>query len=271
MSENINHLNFLRHLDSSEALLLVGVLVGGWLLARMVRRVLRYWAAKSQPHLRLHILRVIPLARLLVGVATVVWVVRIIIEPSFQNVLALGASVSLVLAFVLKDYASSLVAGLVTMIENPYQPGDWVEMDGVYGEVKLINLRAVHLMTAADNEVIIPHYQLWAKKISNATSGGHSLLCIADFYLHPDHDGHVVLACLEKIGEASLLRKPGSKVSVFAQEKPWATHYKLKAYVQESREQFKFITDLTIRGKQALRAQGIQFASALPVASAGSK
>jgi small conductance mechanosensitive channel len=245
--------------------------VGGWLLARMVRWALRQWAEKSQPHLRLRILRVIPLARLLVGVATVVWVVRIIIEPSFQNVLALTASVGLVLAFVLKDYASSLIAGLVTMIENPYQPGDWVEMDGVYGEVKLINLRAVHLVTAAGNEVIIPHYQLWAKKISNATSGSRSLLCIADFYLHPDHDGQTVIDCLEKAGEASPLRMPGSKVSVLAQEKPWATHYKLKAYVQESREQFKFITDLTVRGKQALRAQGIQFASALPVVNVGKK
>jgi len=45
-------------------------------------------------------------------------------------------------------------------------------------------------------------------------------------------------------------------------EKPWGTHYRLKAYVKESREQFEFITDLTIRGKEALRAVGIRFAQA---------
>jgi small-conductance mechanosensitive channel len=32
---------------------------------------------------------------------------------------------------------------VVTILENVYQPGDWIEMDGVYGEVKLISLRAV--------------------------------------------------------------------------------------------------------------------------------
>ena len=177
----------------------------------------------------------------------------------------------LVVAFVLKDYASSLVAGLVTILENTYQPGDWIEMDGTYGEVKLINLRAVHIVTTDDNEVMIPHYRFWSKKISNATSGSRSLLCVANFYLHPDHDGQAVLQCLEEIGETSSWRKPETKVSVVAQEKPWGTHYKLKAYVKESREQFKFITDLTIRGKEALREQSIRFANALPTVEAGGK
>ena len=46
-------------------------------------------------------------------------------------------------------------------------------------------------------------------------------------------------------------------------EKPWGTHYKVKAYVKESREQFLLITDLTIMGKEALRAMNIQFAQAI--------
>jgi len=53
-----------------------------------------------------------------------------------------------------------------------------------------------------------------------------------------------------------------NEVGVVVQEKPWGTHYKLKAYVKESREQFEFLTDLTIRGKEALRAMNISFAQA---------
>lgn len=69
--------------------------------------------------------------------------VQIVVEPTFQNILAIVASIGLALAFVFKDYASSLVAGLVTILEGPYQPGDWIELDGTYGEVKLIGVRAV--------------------------------------------------------------------------------------------------------------------------------
>ena len=45
--------------------------------------------------------------------------------------------------------------------------------------------------------------------------------------------------------------------------------YKLKAYVDESREQFAFTTDLTIRGKAALQALGVRFSST-PYAATGS-
>ena len=264
MSEEIGTLGFLRKLDSSDVVLVVAVLVLAWGLAAAVRWILRHAAERVRPRLRLSILRVVPVARLFIGIGALVMIVPILVEPSLQNVVALLASVALAIAFVLKDYASSLVAGLVTVLENTYQPGDWIEMDGIYGEVKFIGVRAVHIVTAYDNEVIIPHYQIWSKKISNATSGNHSLLCVADFYLHPDHDGAAVRQRLEEIGETSSRRQPETKVSVVAQEKPWATHYKLKAYVKESREQFDFITDLTIRGKEALRAMSVRFAQMPP-------
>ena len=73
---------------------------------------------------------------------------------------------------------------------------------------------------------------------------------------------------LAEIGEASSYRKPETPVKVVAAETPWGTRYKIKAYVTESREQFAMITDLTIRGKERLRAMGVAFAQA-PYAEAG--
>ena len=144
------------------------------------------------------------------------------------------------------------MAGLVTVLENTYQPGDWIEVDGTYGEVKAIAGRAVHLLTADDTEVIIPHSRLWSASIFNSSSGSRSLLCVANFYLHPDHDASAVREKLTEVGLSSSYRTPDSKVTVAVMEKPWGTQYRLKAYVKESREQFLFITDLTIRGKDIL-------------------
>src|SRR5258706_6277323 len=192
MNEHAGNLGILRHLESNDLVLIVGVVVLAWLLASAVRWALRHVAERAPQRLRLPILRVIPLLRLSVGIAALAVIVPILVEPTFQNVVAIAASVGLAIAFVLKDYASSLVAGVVTVLESPYQPGDWIKLDGTYGEVKLIGVRAVHLVTAYDNEVIIPHSRLWSKSISNATSGSHSVLCVADFYLHPDHDGEAV-------------------------------------------------------------------------------
>jgi small-conductance mechanosensitive channel len=172
------------------------------------------------------------------------------------------ATVALALAFALKDYVSSLVAGIVTVLENTYQPGDWIEVDGAYGEVKTIATRAVHIVTADDTEVIIPHARLWTTSVFNASSGSHSLLCVANFYLAADHDGDAVCKTLGAIAETSTFRSPDTAVKVVAAETPWGTHYKVKAYVRDSRDQFAMITDLTIRGKEQLRAMPITFAQA---------
>ena len=262
MSEVAGSLRILRDLESTQIILVASVLVVAWLLASAVRFLLRLAAEAAPTRLRLPVLRLIPLLRLCVGIGALAVIVPILVEPSLQNMVAIVASVSLALAFVLKDYASSLVAGIVTIIEGPYQPGDWIDLDGTYGEVKLIGLRAVHIVTAYDNEVIVPHSRLWSAAVSNATSGGHTVLCVADFYLHPDHDAELAQQCLAEIGETTGGHKPDTNVSVVVQEKPWGTHYKLKAYVNESRDQFKFVTDLTIRGKAALRALNFRFAQA---------
>ncbi len=189
-------------------------------------------------------------------------VAPLIVEPTVPNLLALGAGLGLALAYTLKDYGSSFVAGLVAVLENAYQPGDWIEIDGTYGEVKSIGGRTVHLVTADDTEVIIPHSRLWSTSIANASSGHRSLLCIANFYLHPDHDASAVREALTEVAASNSYRAPDSSVTVTAVEKPWGTHYRVKAYVKESREQFLFITDLTIRGKDTLRHMAIRFAQA---------
>jgi small conductance mechanosensitive channel len=263
MHESFKTLGLMRTLTWPHALLVLAVLVLARLLVLLVRWAVHRAAERLPPRHRLTVLRAAPLARLLIDVGAVAAVVTILVEPTFQNIVALLAGVGLVLAFALKDYGSSLVAGLVTILENTYQPGDWIEVDGTYGEVKAIGLRAVHLVTADDTEVVIPHSRLWSASIFNASSGKRSLLCVTDFYLHPDHYAFEARRLLTELATSSSFRKSGSPVAVIVMEKPWGTHYRVKTYVKDSRDQYLLITDLTVRGKEALKAMNVQFAQAV--------
>ena len=268
MNNADHHLGFLRHLTWSETLLVFAVLVGCGLLVLVVRQVVRTAAEGAPSHRRLLILRVAPLSRLLISIIGIAIIIPVLIEPNFADIIALVAATSLALAFALKDYVSCLIAGVATVLENTYQPGDWIEIDATYGEVRAIGTRAVHIVTADDTEVIIPHSRLWSASLSNASSGSRSLLCVTNFYLHPDHDGAAVRQCLIDVGEASAYRKPDSPVKIVANELPWGTRYKIKAYVNDSRDQFAMGTDLTISGKERLRTMGIAFAQT-PYAQVG--
>lgn len=253
-------LGFFRPLTWDHVLVVVAILLVARLLAALVRRAFILASARAAPQFRLGVLRISPILRLAIGLTSVLLAIPILVEPTPQNVIALLASAVLALGLGLKDFASSLFAGLTAVVENVYQPGDWIEFAGTYGEVKAITLRTVRLVTADDTEVIIPHSRLWTTSVANATSGNHSLLCVTRFYLQPAHDADAVRRALEQMPATSAQWKQGSAVSVVIEELPWGTAYKLKAYVNDSREQFAFMTDLTVRGKAALVALGARFA-----------
>ena len=241
---------------------IIGIIAAARLLAFAIRKVFTLSAEKSTPLWRIRILRWMPLARLLVVLAAAGFIVAIVMVPSWRNVLGLFAGTALVFAFAMKDYGSCLLAGLVTIFERVYQPGDWIEIDGAYGEVTSIGLRAVHLVTLDDTEVIIPHSKIWDSPVFNSTSSQHTVLCVADFYLHPEHDGLLVRDKLIELATGSPLRLADSAVKVTAAEKPWGTHYRLKAYAKDSRQQKQLTTDLTLRSKDIFRTLGIRPANA---------
>lgn len=205
-----------------------------------------------------------PVVRLLVIAAAAWLIVQQSIDPTFENLITLFGAVGLALGFAFKDYTSSLIAGIVTLYEMPYRLGDWISVEGAYGEVKAIGMRAVEIVTADDTVVVIPHLKLWDKLIFNANDNSRNLQCTADFYLHPRHDAALVRRTLHDVGLTSpYLQVQNQKpVAVVVQEKPWGTHYRLKAYPVDPRDQFRFITDLTVRGKAALLELGLEFAVA---------
>jgi len=262
MEQTGHHLRFLRQLTWVASLLVVAVLIGYGLLVLLARLLVARAAENAPSHRRLVVLRAAPIARLIIAVAGLALIIPILVEPTFEDIVALLATVGLALAFAVKDYVSCLIAGVVTILENTYQPGDWIRFDGHHGEVKAIGTRAVHIVTADDSKVIIPHAKLWSTSISHDSQGTPSVLTATNFYLDADDDGDAVRQFLTEIAEANAYRKSDSPVQVTAAETPWGAQYRVKAYAAESREQFAMITDLTLRAKARLRAMNVAFARA---------
>lgn len=227
------------------------VMITQWLLPRLAER----FTGKT----RLYLLAAVPMLRLVIIVVSIVLVIPTLIEPTFKNLVAIFGALGLALGFAFKDYANSLIAGVVTLYEMPYRPGDWIEVDGQYGEVRSIGMRAAEIVTPDDSVVVIPHNKLWNSLLSNANDGTQNLMCVADFYLDPDHDAVRVRRLLQDVLLTSPYLKTHRPALVVLSEKPWGTHYRVKGYPIDPRDQFHFVSDVTTRGKVALRESGVRF------------
>ena len=267
MQEDNELVQLFRTPDAVTLVHLAVVVLGAAVLIALTQRTLPWIAARLHGKKRLHVLATIPLLRLLILVAAFVTIVPLVVNPTFRNMVALLGAASLAIGIALKDFASSLIAGIVAVGEKPYRNGDWIQIDGVYGEVRNVGIRTVQVVTPDDSVVSIPHARLWTGAVSNANDGSPRLQCSADFYLHPEHDASRVRQLLHDVALTSPYLHFDEPIAVVVQERPWGTHYRLKAYPVDARQQFRFVSDLTVRGKAALRRIGARFATAPPVAA----
>lgn len=250
-------------LDTAALVELALVVAGAILLIVLSQRGLNWAANRLHGQHRFRVFALVPLVRLAILIVAISMAVPIVIDPSLQNMIALLGAVGLAIGFALKDYVSSLIAGVTAAVEMPYRPGDWVEIEGVYGEVTHVGMRTIEVVTPDDNLVSIPHLKIWNTPISNANNGGDSLQCVADFYLHPDHDAARIGEALRDVALTSPYLKFDRPIAVVAKEHPWGTHYKIRAYPVDPRQQFRFVTDLTLRGRAELGRLGARPAQTL--------
>jgi small-conductance mechanosensitive channel len=243
-------------LDRAAMLELALILIAALTLIIASQRLLPWLANRLHGNVRHHVLASVPLVRLVVILAALILSLPVVIEPSLRNMVAILGAAGLAIGFALKDYVSSLIAGVVSAFEQPYRPGDWIEIDGYYGEVVHVGMRTVALVTADDDYITIPHLKLWSSAVRNANNGSPTLQCTASFHVHPEHDAARARAVLEDVAMTSPYLRFDVPVVVAISEETWGTKYTIRAYPVDPRQQFRFVTDLTVRGREALARIG---------------
>ena len=235
------------------------IVLVAWLLIRLLTWALPLIAEALPAGVRIRVLPLVPALRLLVTTMAVLWIVPLVIAPTPQNLVAVLGALGIALGFAFKDYAGSLVAGVVAVSERPYRQGDWVQIDGVYGEVRTVGLRALQIVTPDDDVVTFPHGVLWTGHVANANDGERTLRVVTKVWVAPDHDAKRLRERLAEVVWTSPRLDVTRPVEVFASEDPWGTRYEIKAYPLEARDQFAFRTDLTVRAKDVVASVGAQF------------
>jgi len=248
---------------------IVAVVAIAWLVIVLARRFIPPLAERVPTRVRLYLLGAVPIVRLLMLTGAILWIVPIVFNITFQNFLVIAGAASVAIGFAFKDYVSSLIAGIVAVFERPYRPGDWVRIGDHYGEVREVGLRALTVVTPDDDVVTVPHGKLWQDNIANSNDGERTLMCVAEFYVDPDHDARALRAALRDVAFTSAYLDYDRPVTVVLSETRFGTQYRVKAYPFEMREQFAFISDLTVRGKEALRDCGAREAVAPAAMGAG--
>lgn len=210
------------------------------------------WLSEKVPRrFRLAIKQSVPFAKGLILILTISYLLRLFINLSETDLLAITGTIAVALGFAFKDYVSSIIAGVVTLFEGPFRMGDRVKIRDYYGEVVDYGLRGLRIQTPDDNIVTIPHNVVWTDAISSANSGQLEAQTVTVFYFDHRIDTEVIIPILYQAAYSSRYTQLKLPVTVVMQEKPWATQFKLKSYPMDARDEFAYMTDLIRSTKQA--------------------
>jgi small-conductance mechanosensitive channel len=218
------------------------------------------WSSERVPRrYRLLIKQSVPFWKALVLTIVVSYVINLFFKLSGQNLLALSGTIALTLGFAFKDYITAVIAGIITLFEAPYRVGDRIQIGNHYGEVTDFGLRGIRVKTPDDNLITIPHSKILTEAIANSNSGQLEAQVTTHFYFHHNVDVEAVIEILYQAAYSSKYTQLKLPITVIVSEELWGTHFKLKSYPMDARDEFIYQTDLTRRSKQALHQIGIQY------------
>ncbi len=151
----------------------IAVILAALLGLLIVARIVRAWSGRMFG-------RVPNLSKLLQGFLAMVvyWLViavglMIVLAAMGVNVTPLFALVggaSFIVAFAMQDTLGNLAAGLMIMINRPFDEGDYVTVAGVGGTVRKVSVVSTTVTTPDNQFIVIPNSKVWGDVIINTTA-----------------------------------------------------------------------------------------------------
>jgi small-conductance mechanosensitive channel len=236
---------------------IIGTVVVVRLLNRMISRI----SEKAARH-RLLFKQLGTLVAFVLYVLAIVMAFSNLFILSSEALFALSGTIAVTLGFALKDIAASFLAGILILINKPFQVGDRISFSGFYGEVKEIGLRTVRLVTLDDNLVTIPTNKFLTDPVASTNAGALDCMVVMKFHVSPETDG---VRAKEIVQEAVLaskylyLGKPLVVLvsNILTEHGQVVVELTAKAYVYDARHEKSFASDVAERVLVAFKQNGI--------------
>lgn len=153
------------------------ILFGFWLVNVIIRWFLRHALNKADVHSSL--------AEILIDniLWAILWVVAFVTAANYLGLDLLASLtgvgfLSVAVGFAAKDSLGNIISGIQIFWDKPFSVGDWIEVEGKFGEVKDITVRTTRIRTLDNTYVIIPNQTIINYPLVNHSVNGSTRIKI---------------------------------------------------------------------------------------------
>ena len=150
------------------------IAIVAWFILRFIdeaiEKFLEPLAAKTESKLDEQL---IPVLKNVAAIAVIVMAGIMIVENWGYDVTALIAGLGIggiAIALAGKDALGNIFGGMMLFLDRPFHVGDWIDFDGVSGEVKRVELRNTRIRDIDGRMITVPNARLSGSVIKNISS-----------------------------------------------------------------------------------------------------
>ncbi len=177
-----------------------------------------------------------------------------------------GAGVAgLALSFAAKDTLSNLIAGVLLILDRPFQVGDRIELwnapknSSTWGDVMEIGLRATKIRTPDNIVIIIPNNEIMQRDIINYTASGTDIRLRVPIGISYDANAHkakeIILAVTREIEGIKQSPEPVVIIRRFGDS---AVDLEARVWLEDARKRRAIEDQLTDKVKNRFDEEGIE-------------
>lgn len=260
---NTDHIqNFLAQVALTELALFIAALIIFVIITSLIK-TLALFVTRLFPTKRMTILNWVPFINFTIYLVGFSGAAYILFQPTEKVYLGVIASIIIALGFAAKETLQSLIAGIVLLIDKPFQVGDRVTFQDAYGEITSIGLRSVKLLTLDENVVTIPNHRFMSDIVSCSSAGELGMMVTVDVHVGPEVNLTQVKIILEKTAAQNAYVDVTKPIVVVAREILGITGIisitmKTKCIIKDARTEKAFQTNFILDVNKEFKEQGIR-------------
>ncbi|MCY3678354.1 MAG: mechanosensitive ion channel family protein [Gemmatimonadetes bacterium] len=177
-----------------------------------------------------------------------------------------GAGVAgLALSLAAKDTLSNLIAGVLLIMDRPFQVGDRIELwnapreTGTWGDVIEIGLRATKIRNPDNLVVVVPNNEIMRRDIINYTMSGEDIRLRIPFSCAYESDIERAKVLLkEAAGEVQGVKLEPAPIVIVRGFGPSEVNLQLRVWIQEARNRRRIADEITEKAMLKFADAGIE-------------
>jgi len=178
-----------------------------------------------------------------------------------RNITIFGGALGIGIGFGLQNVVNNFVSGLILLFEQPVRVGDIVTVDGEWGEIKKIGLRASVVKRIDYTDLVVPNFIFTSSTIINWTLSDNFVRLTIPVGVAYGSDVPLVMKTLSEVADSitMVVKKPEPQV-MFMNFGESSLDFELRVWITNVYERFRVLSELHQGIDRRFRDAGIVIA-----------